>query len=299
MDTIDERLAVIQPIDTDWYQSKVAAIDMLRLDLLHPVISGNKWFKLRLNIRHAIDRGFKSLVTFGGGYSNHLVATACAGKMFGITTIGIVRGRYDILTPTLMQCQNAGMKLIFVTKEEYDRKEDADWIREMASQFDELFIIPEGGANEWGRRGAGLIDRFVNASYSLVAVAVGTGTTLIGLRNSLDVRQQLVGYVPMKQGLYLKEHIFTHLHTDKKESWQLFDEWHFGGFGKWNTELLTFMNEFYKINNIPLDIVYTAKMMYGVRQQVLAGYFAADARILCIHSGGLQGNVSVQGKLLY
>jgi len=300
MDTIDERRAIIQPIAKPWYsQQHVAALDMLRLDLLHPVISGNKWFKLRLNIRHAIDSGFKTIVTFGGGFSNHLIATACASRMFGIKSIGIVRGRYDTLTPTLTDCKNAGMELIFVSKEEYERKEDTTWIRQLAAHFDELFIIPEGGANEWGRVGAGLIDRFINHDYTHVALSVGTGTTLTGLRNKLENKQQILGFAPMKQGAYLKDHITEHLHEDKNTNWQLFDEWHFGGFGKWNDELLQFMNDFYQTTNIPLDIVYTSKMMYGIKQLLAADFFQPDARVLCIHTGGLQGNVSVKDKLIY
>ncbi len=299
MDTIDERRAIIQPIAKPWYSQPVAALDMLRLDLLHPVISGNKWFKLRLNIRHAIDGGFKTIVTFGGGYSNHLIATACVSKMFGIKSIGIVRGRYDVLTPTLVNCRMAGMELIFVSKEEYERKEDTAWIRELAAHFDELFIIPEGGANDWGRAGAGLIDRFISHDYTHIALSVGTGTTLTGLRNKLDNKQQILGFVPMKQGAYLKDHITEHLHADKNANWQLFDDWHFGGFGKWNDELLQFMHDFYLTANIPLDIVYTSKMMYGIKQLLAADFFPPDARVLCIHTGGLQGNVSVKDKLIY
>ena len=299
MDTIDERKAIIQPIAKGWYSQPVAVLDMLRLDLLHPVISGNKWFKLRLNIRHAIDGGFKTIVTFGGGFSNHLIATAYAAKMFGIKSIGIVRGRYDVLTPTLAGCKDAGMQLIFASKEEYERKEDMNWIREMATHFDELFIIPEGGANEWGRAGAGLIDRFISHDYTHLALSVGTGTTLAGLRNKLDARQQLLGFVPMKQGAYLQSHIAEHLQANKNTNWQLFDDWHFGGFGKWNDELLQFMNDFHQTTNIPLDIVYTSKMMYGIRELLTAGFFAPDARILCIHTGGLQGNVSVKDKLSF
>ncbi len=299
MVTIDERKAIIQPIATDWYGGQVAALDMLRLDELHPVISGNKWFKLRLNIRHALDAGFKTVVTFGGGYSNHLIATACAAKMFGIKCIGIVRGRYDVLTRALIDCKDAGMQLIFVTKEEYERKEDTAWIRDLAAHFDELFIIPEGGANEWGRVGAGLIDRFINDSYTHIAVSVGTGTTLTGLRNKLPHKQHILGFAPMKQGAYLKEYISEHLREGNNTNWQLIDDWHFGGFGKWNDELLQFMNDFYRTNNMPLDIVYTSKMMYGLRQMITNGFFATDARVLCIHTGGLQGNASVKDKLVY
>jgi 1-aminocyclopropane-1-carboxylate deaminase len=299
MGTIDDRNVIIQPLNKFWYGNKVAALDMLRLDLLHPIISGNKWYKLRLNLAHAMDNGLKTVVTFGGGYSNHLIATACAARIFKIRSVGIVRGKYDQLTPTLEACRREGMELIFVTKEDYENKHQPDWARELVSHFDELFIIPEGGANEWGRTGAGLITRFITAGYSHIALAVGSGTTLIGLRNKLSDHQQVLGFVPMKDGAYLAGYINEHLSEQKKGKFKLFDNWHFGGFGKWNNEQIGFMNEFYNENKVPLDIVYTSKMMYGIRDLLEQNYFSSCDKILCIHSGGLQGNVSVQDKLAY
>ena len=299
MGIIDERHVVIQPVNADWYGHKVAALDMLRLDLLHPIISGNKWYKLRLNVQHVIDAGYKTIVTPGGGYSNHLAATAFAAKLFGLKAIGVVRGKYDVLTPTLEACKANGMDLIFVTQEDYANRHQPDWAAKLVDKFDELFMIPEGGANEWGRAGAGLIDRFINSNYTHIAVSVGTGTTMIGLRNKLNNEQQLLGFAPMKQGAYLKEYINEHVKPDKNSNWQLTDEWHFGGFGKWNKELLQFMNDFYTANDIPLDVVYTSKMMYGIGEMLKRGEFAPGARILCIHTGGLQGNSSVQGELCY
>lgn len=299
MVTIDESHVTIQPIPGHWHDNKVAVVDMLRLDLIHPVVSGNKWFKLRLNMKHAIEGGFKVIVTFGGGYSNHLIATAFAAKMFGLPCIGIVRGKYDMLTPTLQACIDNGMELIYVSHEDYKNKDQPQWAKELVAHFDDIFIIPEGGDNEWGRAGAALISRFINDSYSHVAVSVGTGTTLAGLRTSLPARQQILGFVPMKQGVYLHDHISGHLPIEKNTNWQLFDSWHFGGFGKWNDELITFMNDFYEISHIPLDIVYTSKMMYGVRQMIVNESFANDARILCVHTGGLQGNSSLKDRLEY
>ncbi len=299
MGTIDERLAVIQPVNKFWYQNKVAALDMLRLDLLHPVVSGNKWFKLRLNMKYAVEHGYKAVITAGGGYSNHLAATAYAARMFGIKATGVVRGRYDLLTPTLEACKADGMELIFVSKEEYKNGKELGWMRDLVQHFDEVFIIPEGGANEWGRKGAGLISRFINDSYTHVVLSVGSGTTFIGLRNQLNARQQMLGFVPMKQGAYLAHDIKEHLVAGKDANWELFDKWHFGGFGKWNKDLLGFMNEFYKENNIPLDVVYTSKMMYGLRELLMDNFFSVDERILCIHSGGLQGNASVSNELLF
>jgi 1-aminocyclopropane-1-carboxylate deaminase len=299
MDIIDERLAVIQPLSKFWYQNKVIAMDMLRLDLLHPVVSGNKWFKLRLNMAHAVDHGFKAIVTFGGGFSNHLIATAFTAKKFGLPSYGIVRGRYAALTPTLQACVDAGMQLVFVTKEDYGNKEDMTWIKTLVDHFDEIFIIPEGGANEWGRAGAGLLNRFVANDYTHIMVAVGTGTTLTGLRNKLPAHQQIMGFVPMKGGNYLETCVRSHLQPEKDSNWLLTDQYHFGGFGKWNSELLRFMNDFYRDNHIPLDVVYTSKMMYGLNQMLADNYFSTCDKILCIHSGGLQGNLSVKGELVY
>lgn len=299
MDTISERNVAIQPLSTEWYYNKVAALDMLRLDLVHPVVSGNKWYKLRLNLKHAVDGGFKTIVTFGGGYSNHLVATAYAAKMFGLRSVGIVRGSHDMLTPTLQQCTAEGMELIFVSHEDYKNKHEPAWATNLVSHFDELFIIPEGGDNEWGRQGAGLISRFISNNYTHILLSVGTGTTLAGLRNKLDVKQQIIGFVPMKQGGYIKDTIAKHIIPEKNDNWELHDAWHFGGFGKCNDELLRFMNDFYTVNTIPLDIVYTGKMMYGVQALISAGAFAPDSRLLTIHTGGLQGNASVKDQLVY
>ena len=299
MVTIDERLAVIQPLNKFWYQKKVATMDMLRLDLLHPVVSGNKWFKLRLNMKHAVENGYKTVVTAGGGYSNHLIATAFTARRFGLASVGIVRGKYDQLTPTLEACKAEGMELIFVSKEEYSGKDEPGWAKNFVTHFDEILFIPEGGANEWGRAGAALLNRFINDSYTHIAVAVGTGTTLIGLRNSIGMQQQIIGFVPMKGGDYLYKYVGAHLYEGKNKNWQLIDKYHFGGFGKWDKELPGFMNDFYKENKIPLDIVYTSKMMYGIHDMLMDNYFSVSDRVLCIHSGGLQGNVSVKGELVY
>ncbi len=299
MDTIDERLAVIQPLNKFWYANKVAALDMLRLDLIHPVVSGNKWFKLRLNMNHAIESGYKTIITSGGGFSNHLVATAYASKLFGIKSIGVVRGRYNVLTPTLEACKEYGMELVFVTREDYAGRHEPNWARNLVAHFDETFMIPEGGANEWGRAGAGLLNRFINGQYTHVAVAVGSATTMIGIRNKTSNQQQILGFAPMKQGAYLNGYISTHAVPEKNANWRLFDNWHFGGFGKWSNELIGFMNEFYKENNIPLDIVYTSKMMYGLHEMLTDNFFTESDKILCIHSGGLQGNVTVKHLLKY
>lgn len=308
MDIIHEDNAVIQPLNSDWHPSDLRCIDMLRLDLLHPVISGNKWYKLKYNLQYVAEAGYTTVLTFGGAYSNHLVATAAAAKEKQVKAIAIVRGTYAAheLTPTLKDCTELGMQLVFVTREEYAKKNDEQWLQELSNQFSDPFIIPEGGANEWGRKGAEDIAKLIPAFYTHICVSIGSATTFIGLRNALPASQQLLGFVPMKNGIYLEDEISKHLQHDKNSNWQIFDKWHFGGFGKWNDELIKFMNDFYRMNSIPLDIVYTGKMMFGVRSLSFGEPFKiskcddsgeAQASVLCIHSGGVQGNVSIKDRL--
>ncbi|MBS1772310.1 MAG: pyridoxal-phosphate dependent enzyme [Bacteroidetes bacterium] len=301
MAIIPEQEPLIQSLNKDWYQPYVLGIDMLRLDVIHPVVSGNKWYKLKYNIQHAIDGGYSSILTSGGAYSNHLIAAAAAAKQYGIKSIGIIKGTYaqDTLTPTLQQCKDYGMELVFVNHEDYKKIDTDEYHAQLKRDYDNPFIIPVGGANEWGREGCETIAAYISDVYTHICVSVGTGTTLIGIRNALPQKQIVLGYAPMKGGLYLKEEIDKYLHTDKQNAYTLFDDWHCGGFGKWNDELLNFMNSFYAINKVPLDIVYTGKMMSGIQQQLQQGYFSKDSRILCIHTGGLQGNASVKEKLIY
>lgn len=298
MGIIREENVKIQPLYPTWHGNRVMALDMLRLDLLHPIVSGNKWYKLRLNILYAQEHHLTTVLTFGGGYSNHLVATAYAAQKEGLRSIGIVRGRHDVLTPTLLKCKEYGMHLIFVTREDYNRKEDHDWVMALAADFDNMLIIPEGGDNERGRKGAELICKFISRDYTHIAVSVGSGTTLTGLRNRAHITQHLLGFAPMKEGAYLEGHVAPHLHPGQDANWKIYDQWHFGGFGKCTDELIDFMNDFYTTNQIPLDRIYTAKMMYGLREMLASGNFAPNARILCVHTGGLQGNAGIQERLL-
>lgn len=302
MVTIPEQLPFITPLHTSWYQPYVLTADMLRLDAIHPVVSGNKWYKLKHNIADAVARGCDFILTFGGPYSNHLVATAAAAKAFNIKSVGVVRGinnPSNKLTPTLQTCIDYGMSLVHVAKSDFDNVDANELIKSIGMEAERAFEIPMGGANESGRVGCEDIAAYIEAKYTHVCVAVGTGTTLAGIRNALPVEQTVLGYAPMKKGEYLNDEIRVFLNPDKKESFTIFDNWHGGGFGKWTNHLISFMNTFYKTNQIPLDIVYTGKMMLGILEQLKAGYFPVDAKILCIHTGGLQGNVSVGEQLIY
>ncbi len=273
-----------------------SAVAILRLDEIHPVISGNKWFKLRYNLEAALAKNHSSLLTFGGAYSNHLIATAAAAKEAGLKSIGIIRGYHsrEHRTPTLLACEAMGMHLHVVSREAYKRKEDAAWLSELEQQFPGAYILPEGGNNDLGKKGVTEIAAYIPENTTHIAVSVGSGTTLAGLRNALPEHIKLLGFVPMKNGKYLMDKT-----PSAKGNWEWIDEYHFGGFGKWNEELLGFMNDFYKHYQVPLDVVYTAKMMYGVQRLWQQQYFPIRANVLCIHTGGLQGNISVKERLVF
>jgi len=266
------------------------AVDMLRLDLVDPVISGNKWYKLKYNLQEAKLSGHDAILTFGGAYSNHLVAAAAAAHHAGLKSIGIVRGLHEMLTHSLEACKRYGMELHFVSYETYKQKTLPEFLQQLLVAYGHPFIIPEGGANEAGRKGAGEIAAFIAGTYTHICVSAGTGTTLAGLRNALPGTQFLTGFAPMKGGRYLQQEIMPFVDADKRTAFRITDSYHFGGFGKMNDELTGFMDRFKAQYGFDLDRVYTAKMMYGVRDMLLQNAFGNDARLLCIHTGGVQGN---------
>ena len=293
---------LVQQLPPDWgVLDQDYSVDILRLDLIHPVISGNKSFKLKYNLRYALENGYKAILTFGGAYSNHLHATAAAAAQVNLPAIGLIRGHHadGILTETLKDCQELGMELKFLSRETYAQKADPEFLRQLSGEYPDTFIIPEGGANQQGREGASEIADLIPQGYTHTCVSVGTGTTFIGLRNALPVSQSLLGFVPMKHGAYLHDSIQSHLIPRKDTNWQLFDRYHFGGFAKTTSELLSFMNTFYTRIGIPLDVVYTSKMFYGIRDLMQKDFFPASAKILAVHTGGLQGNHSVRARLIY
>lgn len=297
MGIIPERKPFIQPLKRAWYGGRVQDVSMLRLDVIHPIVSGNKWYKLKENILYCLRNGYDTILTFGGGYSNHLVATAKAAQYYGLNAVGIVRGDYrDNPTPTLRNCKNYGMIIKYVSYDEYKKKDDESWQKELSNEYSCAFIIPEGGDNDLGRKGAEEIANYIPEEFTHVCVSVGSGTIYAGVLKYMD--KEVRGYAPMKGGAYLKNEI-VHIEDLSGKKINITDAWHFGGFGKHTDELIYFMNDFHEINNIPLDVVYTSKMMYGVREQIKKGFFPEDAKILCIHTGGLQGNSTLRDRLSY
>lgn len=261
-----------------------------REDQLHPIISGNKFRKLKYNIQEAKKLGHATLLTFGGAFSNHILAVAGAGAEFGFSTIGIIRGEEleskIAENPTLAKAQQLGMRFYFVSRTAYRDKESSSFISFLCEKFGNFYLIPEGGTNELAIKGCEEILTSEDKSYfTHIACAVGTGGTISGLINSSGQKQQIIGFSSLK-GAFLSD-VIRNFAT--QENWHTNCDYHFGGYGKVSDELISFLNRFYQETKIPLDPVYTGKMMFGILDLIEKDYFPPGAKILAIHTGGLQG----------
>ena len=267
-------------------------IDILRLDAIHPVISGNKWFKLKYHIEEARKKSFSSLITFGGAYSNHIVATAFTARESGLKSTGIIRGeRPAELSPTLKDAEYYGMQLMYTPRYLYNDTEQLLSLMDM--DISDTYIVNEGGKGTQGVMGAEEILNLADKSnYSHIACAVGTGTMLSGIINAALPHQEIIGISSLKGDDTLTASIRKFTKASSAYFNILFD-YHFGGYAKKTPELIDFMNEFYLKTNIPTDFVYTGKLIYGIFDLLKKGYFPGKSRILIIHSGGLQGNRSL------
>lgn len=278
---------------------KAYGVDLLlkREDLIHPFISGNKYRKLKYNIEEAKRLQFKTLLTFGGAFSNHLAAVAYTGYEFGFKTVGVVRGdeleSQQEQNPTLSFCKAHGMSFKFVTRDVYRTKNTADFIGDLKNEFDDFYLIPEGGANTLAVKGCEEILTEDDFGFDFICTAVGTGGTISGLINCSQPRQQVLGF-PALKGSFLQEDISKFV---AKNNWRLIADYHFGGYAKINSELVRFINEFKKTQHIQLDPVYTGKMMFGIFDLIEKGFFPKGSRILAIHTGGLQGIAGMNKKL--
>lgn len=282
------------------FENRKVRLFIYRLDTIHPVISGNKLFKLYYFLNEAVDSSHKKVITYGGAYSNHLVATAFAAKQLGLESIGIVRGEQAAeKSPTLLMCLQYGMRLIFISREEYSTVQEEQYKEMVRLRYGPGVIIPEGGFHPLGTKGASLImDTISGATH--ICVPVGTATTMAGLITKANEIQQIIGFPVLKNMTDIPSRIEKLTGSDPVNKYRIIDKYHFGGYAKSSHELINFMNAFYTSYTIPLDFVYTAKMMFGVFSEIRAGYFPEGSKITCLHTGGLQGNISLQkGRLVY
>jgi 1-aminocyclopropane-1-carboxylate deaminase len=278
-------------------KEKTVTLTVLRLDEIHPVVSGNKIFKLHYFLDKVKD---KTVVTFGGAYSNHLVAAAFACKQKSIDCIGIVRGEEPKqLSHTLQRCIEYGMHLRFISRDEYDKKETEAFITELQNTYGDCSIIPEGGYGSEGALGASLIAGYIADDVTHICCAVGTATTVAGLLLNKKLHQKIIAF-PVLKGMDDIEQRIEFLTGLKFNSQQLQVEnnYHFGGYAKKTGRLISFMNDLYNEHTLPTDFVYTGKMMYGVMDMIEKDFFAPGCKICCVHTGGLQGNLSLPKNTL-
>jgi 1-aminocyclopropane-1-carboxylate deaminase len=275
------------------------AVDILHLENIHPVLSGNKWYKLKYNLIEAQKQGFDSLLSCGGPHSNHLHALACAGQVLGFKTTAFVRGYEHLpLTPTLIDCQRMGMSLTFVDKQAYKLRYDPQWCRQQAKQYASYWIA-EGGDNELGHQGCEKLAEYCQG-YDEVWLSIGSGCTFLGLADGLkklasasmqtdNPKQPIIrGFLAIKGG----DTLAARLLQEVGEGHRINTESHLGGFGKCPESLISLIQE-YDQQGLYLDPVYTAKLVMAFEQKWQAGLLDESKRYLIIHTGGLQGRRGV------
>ena len=263
----------------------------------HEHISGNKLRKLKYNLIAAKKDRHQTLLTFGGAYSNHIAAVAAVGKEYGFETIGIIRGE-ELNTkvggnPTLNFAQKCGMRFKFVSRTDYKQKSQTSFIKNLTEEFGDFYVLPEGGTNRLAIKGCEEILTEADKEFDYICCPVGTGGTISGIINSSTENQKILGF-PALKGDFLKLDIAKFAH---KSNWELITDYHFGGYAKINKELISFINQFKTKYQVPLDPIYTGKMMFGIMDMLKLNRIPKNSRILAIHTGGLQGIQGMNIKL--
>ena len=314
----------IQLIDDPLLSRLGVQLTVLRLDLFSSTLSGNKYFKLKHNIEVAKAQGFKTLLSFGGAYSNHIHALAMAGRHYGLATIGIIRGeRHSPLNPTLQDAVDAGMQLHYISRQDYRRKSEPDFSLslpvELQQQFEQAYVIPEGGSNMLGVQGCmEIVDHVkhhLNDDFDTIVLPCGTAATMAGVAAAAGYNKQVMGVAVLKNAHYLETdcaafiaQVLAHKspafgvgfglaaagQTEEgspKKNWQMLHDYHHGGYAKTSPDLMAFIDRFQHQHGIPLEPVYSGKMFYGLfdwlSQQ--SPNEIAGLRMVAIHTGGLQG----------
>jgi 1-aminocyclopropane-1-carboxylate deaminase len=288
--------ANIEELHDELFTQKQVSVSVLRLDKIHTLVSGNKLFKLHYFLEEAVAGKHKTILTFGGAYSNHLSATAYACKVLQLKSIGIVRGeKPEQLSHTLQQCQQDGMHLQFISRQEYAKKDDPAFINNLKAAYGECIIIPEGGYHPLGAKGAALIMGLIkDNSYTHICTGAGTATTLAGILMAAKPEQIVINF-PVLKGITDTKTRIVKLTGNESEFKNLVtvNNYHFGGYAKKSEALIQFMNQCWRQYSLPLDFVYTAKMFFGITECIKNDAFAKGSKILCLHTGGLQGNKSL------
>jgi len=286
-------LHIKPPIQSILSYSQSQKVDLLRLDSLHPIVSGNKFYKIRFYIAAAIENGVSKVASFGGPYSNHIVALAFTAKEAGLKSIGYIRTNADEpTTPSLAEAKHYGMELVYLGRTDFQSKKAS--ILETSDAKSDTYFIDEGGYGSIGAKGAATIfTENDTAHYDYIVCAVGTGTMLAGCINAASPNQKIIGIPVLKNEGSIESEINALLLDKNNQPYTLLHQFHQGGYAKTNPTMIDFMNRLWDTEKIPTDIVYTSKLLFGVEQLIQENYFEKEASILVIHSGGLQGNRSL------
>ena len=291
-----------QQIHSNLLQEKNIELWIKREDEIHPYVSGNKYRKLKYNIQKAKEEGHTTVLTFGGAFSNHIVATSVACKQSGLKSIGIIRGDELAINfekvlqenNTLKEAHANGMQFYFVDRITYREKHSKEFLEKLKAEFGDFYVVPEGGTNDLAIKGCEEILIEEDEKFDYICAAVGTGGTISGLINSAQNHQNIIGF-PALKGSFLVEKIQKL--TSKTQDWNLNLDYHFGGYAKYNIELIRFINQFKELHNVLLDPVYTGKMLFGIFDLIENNFFEKGSKILAIHTGGLQGIDGINKKL--
>ena len=296
-------LSPLQPISHPLFTKHDIKVSIKRDDLIHPVISGNKWRKLKYNINHAVKHGYDGILSFGGSYSNHIHALAFAGKTHQLKTHGIIRGEsHHQENCTLSQARDWGMMLSFVDRMTYKKRADQDYLAELQAEYSNLYIVPEGGSNQLALLGVGELIKELDqqCQYDVVMTPVGSGGTLAGLINQDNNRHLILGIAVLKHQGYLYDEVNVLLGENHQHNrWKILNDWHCGGYAKFTPQHLATIKDFSQKVNIPFEPIYSGKMIIALLSLIEQGYFNRGQHIALVHTGGLQGLTGLieQGRI--
>ncbi|KAA3440188.1 1-aminocyclopropane-1-carboxylate deaminase/D-cysteine desulfhydrase [Rufibacter hautae] len=284
---------LLQPLSDPLLTQKGVELAVLREDLLHPGIPGNKWRKLKYNLLAAQEQGCETLVTFGGAFSNHIAAVAAAGKEFGFSTVGYIRGEETLpLNPTLAFTAQQGMLLRYLSRSDYRLRNEPHFQAQILKTAPKPYLLPEGGTNLLAVKGCAEIITELTAPWDVLCVASGTSGTLAGIVVGVAGKGKIIGFPALKGGEFLQKEVTELVQAysgQTYQNWELQIHYHFGGYAKHTPELLAFIQTFHQRHNILLDPVYTGKMLYGVFDLIKQDYFPAGTKLVAVHTGGQQG----------
>lgn len=279
----------LQEINDETFIQKNIKLFIKRDDLIDNFINGNKYFKLKYNLIEAAENNFKTLLSFGGAYSNHIYSLAYAGKKFGFKTIGVIRGEEHLaLNPTLQFARECGMEFYYLSRSDYRKKYSDEIISRLHKKFGDFYLIPEGGSNNLAVKGCSEIPQRIHIDYNYLFCACGTGGTLAGIIKGADSKKKIIGIAVLKNASFLFDDVKKLLESEKF-NWKILLDYHFGGYAKFNSELVNFIKTFETKFNIQLEPIYTGKLIFAIYDLAKRNYFKPGSIIVAYHSGGLQG----------